>query len=395
MISEIYSKLQQSDPTLGLLSEIHTHYLKKNIPNAFRLRDQWGPWSSIAADQWALHEKALEKAPEWVAAGCLFERRSLEQCTSTAVARAKADFFSALIPHMPIHDLCAGFGIDAWAWSLTPRPVTAVEIDPALHNLALCNLSLNPHPVTRVCGDAEDHWQSHREQIALFMADPDRRDGSTRLGAQWDLYRPHIWPWIEDRKPGQHWLIKLSPMTDLSALRSQIDVEFDAYFIAFEAETKELLVHVHDQAKQIVDVLICSKEGRAQSWTALLNEPFQAGSQSYLFEPHGAAFAARLNRHMPPSFEPLTRGHGFFKVPFLVSAQWGRCYALVAHWEGSLNSIGQELKRLGIQGASITVRESRLSADSIRKKWGLRESQNQFVFVSERDRHFSAWLVRR
>ncbi len=369
MISEIYSKLQQSEPTLGLLSEIHTHWNEKESPTPFSLRKTWGEWTAIAAEQWALHNKAAAKLPEWVHAGCLFERRSLEQCTSSAVAKAKAHFFQNLIPDLPILDLCAGFGVDSWAWAQLGRSVTAVERDPALHNLAVCNLSLLPNPTQRILSEAEIEFPKWDKQSVLFLVDPDRRDGDKRLGASLDDYQPHIWPWLEQRKAEQHWLIKLSPITDFHAIQNHIHQPFDAYWVALGSETKELLLHVHDQASGIKDIL-------------------------FVHEPHSAAFAARFNRELnSPLYRSATPNASFFETNFQGPQALGRRYRIEAKMEGSLNSVQRELAKRNVLQASVTVRECQLSAEEVKNKLGLQESSQQYVFLTQTRKGFVAWLV--
>jgi hypothetical protein len=396
MISEIYSKLQQSEPTLGLLSEIHTHWNENEHPSPFALRKDWGEWTPIAAEQWALHSKANSKLPEWTQAGCLFERRSLEQCTSSAVAKAKAHFFHSHIPiDLPVLDLCAGFGVDAWAWSQLGRTVTAVERDPALHNLAVCNLSFLPQGTKRVLSEAEAEYPKWAGQSVLFLVDPDRRDGDKRLGASLEAYQPNIWPWLEQRKPEQHWLIKLSPITDFQALHHQINQPFDAYWVALGSETKELLLHVHDKARGQKEILFVHESGFADTWTHLQAVDQHSPSESpLLFEPHSSAFAARFNREMVATlYQSATPNGSFFETDFHGPKTLGRRYRIEAKWEGSLNSIQRELAKLQVSHASVTVRESKLSAEEVRKKLGLQESSQRFVFATQTRQGFIAWLV--
>lgn len=395
MISDIYTKLQQSESTLGLLSEIHRHWNENEHPTPFSLRKEWGEWTPIASEQWALHNKANSKLPEWTQAGCLFERRSLEQCTSSAVAKAKADFFHSRIPELPILDLCAGFGVDSWAWSQLGRSVTAVERDPALHNLALCNLSFLPQQTRRILSEAETEYPKWANQSALFLVDPDRRDGDKRLGASLETYQPHIWPWVEMRKPEQHWLIKLSPITDFQALQNQVKQAFDAYWVALGSETKELVLHIHDQASGKKEILFVHESGRADTWSELQATDRHSPSDSpLLFEPHSAAFAARFNREMDENlYRSATPNAGFFETNFQGPKSLGRRYRVEAKWEGSLNSIQRELAKLQVLQASVTVRECKLSAEAVKKKLGLQESSHRFVFATQTRHGFKAWLV--
>jgi len=395
MISEIYSKLQQSEPTLGLLSEIHTHWNEKESPTPFALRKIWGEWTPIAAEQCALHNKASSKLPEWLHAGCLFERRSLEQCTSSAVAKAKARFFHSLIPDLPVLDLCAGYGVDSWAWAQLGRMVTAVEKDPALHNLAVCNLSLFPHETQRILSEAEIEFSKWTKQSVLFLVDPDRRDGDKRLGASLDTYQPHVWPWLEQRTSEQHWLIKLSPITDFQAIQNHVKQPFDAYWVALGSETKELLLHVHDKASGKKDILFVRDSGYADTWTQLqANEQHSPSDSLLLFEPHSAAFAARFNRELDsPLYCSATPNASFFETNFQGPQALGRRYRIEAKMEGSLNSIQRELAKRNIVQASVTVRECKLSAEDVKKKLGLKESSQHFVFATQTRQGFVAWLV--
>jgi SAM-dependent methyltransferase len=105
-------------------------------------------------------------------------RRSLQQATPWQVARLKASWFGDAM----VYDLCCGIGGDAI--ELVRRgPVTAIDSDPELVELAKVNLSQisNTHEVIVRCADVTAMEIPIRTSIHI---DPDRRSSQAQPGNQ-------------------------------------------------------------------------------------------------------------------------------------------------------------------------------------------------------------------
>ena len=103
--------------------------------------------ASSEAVAWVLEQvdlasRATKKLPS--ADGMLFERTALEQATAWEVATHRASQWPESPD--PIHDLCAGLGVDAWAAAVHGHAVVVYEVDPDLamllgHNVHTWGLS--------------------------------------------------------------------------------------------------------------------------------------------------------------------------------------------------------------------------------------------------------------
>ena len=130
---------------------------------------------ALLATQLELRRRAAEKLPAWVAAGCLFTGRALEQSSGERACRLK---FEGMVGKRAV-DLTGGLGADVWAMAQRFERVVYVDADPVLCALARVNFGrLGLGNVEVVNGRAEDFVAGYRgEAVDLVYVDPDRRDG--------------------------------------------------------------------------------------------------------------------------------------------------------------------------------------------------------------------------
>jgi len=100
-----------------------------------RAQKAFGPWAQRALEQLNIREKAKNKVPSLHRRDWLFTQRSLEQCTSEAVARVK----SAWLRSHTFTDLTAGAGVDAFFVAQQNTPTNLAERDPLLHSMIAHN----------------------------------------------------------------------------------------------------------------------------------------------------------------------------------------------------------------------------------------------------------------
>jgi len=252
-------------------------------------RDRWPEIDvALASECISARRKLRSKVPEWYAdPGIMCPiALSAEQCSSTATARFKAEVaVSALCRPSPksgssadvasvpvmtslksgssadgsvknvgicgmgfrIADLTGGLGVDCWQFSKNAARVLYNEMNPLLFEAAKRNLprlGCSNVEFSNLCIDSDNLpllLESFRPDIVF--ADPARRSAQGRK-----VFRP------EDCSPdvlklqdivlehGAKFLLKLSPMADISLMANAFHNVREIYVVESEGECKELLL---------------------------------------------------------------------------------------------------------------------------------------------------------
>ena len=186
------------------------------------------------------------KVPTWAATeGILCPARlSLEQCSSEATARYKADIIAAHAgPRRRLADLTGGLGIDC---SLLAPLFT--EVDYVERQEELCRLAGHNFPLLGLthihvhCADGTAFLAGMPPADWLFL-DPARRDshgGKTVALADCEPDVSQLEERLLEKAPNV--LLKLSPMLDLTLALHTLRHVREAHIVAVDNECKELLL---------------------------------------------------------------------------------------------------------------------------------------------------------
>ncbi len=396
MVSNIYCKLNKFDAKSEGISEINSKLIVENPINTAKLQKKHGDFYAIAATQHELQSKALKKIPFFIKAGCILDKRAYEQCTSEEVALWKANFFKS----KNLLSLTGGLGVDDWAWVKTNCLVTSIDTNENLNCLVAYNANKLNIEINRLTISAEEYLESHSlDGFDLIYIDPDRRDGQTRISNRVDLFSPNIFELI-DKYPSKKWLIKLSPMVDSEFIASQINRKLSFYSVVNKNEVKELLVLVENEVptsapfKEMVHI-----EGNDYRYFSdfKINTETIPKNSMYFFEPNAGVFNLKLNRilHNGETVVALNEQQTFFKSSLLFPKEFGRTFKIISENDltGGLNKIAKLLKeKYGIQGASITARECKISTEEIRKTLKLKESDQTYLMITKIGKDFNGWI---
>lgn len=227
-----------------------------------RLRTRWpAELVQVAVELAEARRKAAEKFGEDVAARMVCAVSGIEQATSAAVARHKAQRFAALKPRR-IVDLCCGIGGDAMALTQV-APTTAVDRSALRAWMAGRNAGCSTLVADATEADLTD---------AAVHIDPSRR--SEHTGRRWMKYE-HYQPgpaFLEQLvRSGHDVAIKLGPGVDIDALPLS-----DADELEFISE--------------------CGTLVQAVLWTGRLAQ--HAGLRTATTLPHGAMFTGEPGLHI-------------------------------------------------------------------------------------------------
>ena len=210
-----------------------------------------------------LRQRLQAKVPEW--AGVLPElqlpaRLNVEQCSSSAAARYKAELAARILQGADgsglagpvtgrIADLTGGLGVDAWAFSAAAEEVLYNEMDPVLceavqanfallgvRNAVFRNTEVRPGIIREILGGFRPN---------LIYLDPARRSDTGRKVFRLEDCRPDLMA-LQDElfSVCPQLLVKLSPMADITLLRRRLKGVREVHIVSVDGECKELLLQL-------------------------------------------------------------------------------------------------------------------------------------------------------
>ena len=266
------------------------------------------------------------KVPTWAATeGILCPARlSLEQCSSEATARYKADIIAAHAgPRRRLADLTGGLGIDC---SLLAPLFT--EVDYVERQEELCRLAGHNFPLLGLthihvhCADGTAFLAGMPPADWLFL-DPARRDshgGKTVALADCEPDVSQLEERLLEKAPNV--LLKLSPMLDLTLALHTLRHVREAHIVAVDNECKELLLVLEKDftadaddipvtcvnlgSKEHVPAIFCFTRRQEQAAPCMLADV----PRTYLYEPNAALLKAGAQQpplHVKPPHPGFSR----------------------------------------------------------------------------------------
>ncbi|MDB5255380.1 MAG: hypothetical protein JWM14_75 [Chitinophagaceae bacterium] len=220
---------------------------------------------------------------------------SLEQASSEVTARFKASIIKA----NTIIDLSGGMGIDTYFFSLQCQKMIYVEPQQELLEIASHNFkALQANHIQAVCATAAEFLADYKGQSDVIYIDPSRRKEGKRLSDYKDWEPDIIGLKSQFWKAAKNVLIKLSPMTDISAVCKELGEVKEVFVVSDRNECKEVLLQLEQGftgAPQIHAVLLQGSEERQYSFYASEEQaatPAFSDPLNYLYEPDVALLKA-------------------------------------------------------------------------------------------------------
>jgi 16S rRNA G966 N2-methylase RsmD len=335
--------------------------------------------------QLGLLQKARFKLPTFFNERCIFTTRAFEQCTSEVVAQFKSELFHG---HLLL-DLTGGLGIDDWAFSKSFSHIISVDADAELNEIAKYNNQLlGIQHIERVT-DKGEAFLNLIDHADLIYIDPDRRaDGSRHVAIS--KLEPNILALMPQMLAiAKTVAIKLSPLFDILEIKKIFGQVAEIYTIAEHNEVKEVLVVIDKQAAAIKEFAINLTTTHLQQFektASLAPTLFDARDHyNYFYEPNHALIKSGLW----PQYIASVQGNILHQLcPFMVSQHLielfhGRTFQLVNMMPYKIKALVKYFKDLGISKAHINRREFPDTVDLIRKKLGLADGGDDYLFFTK------------
>lgn len=330
---------------------------------------------------------AKEKIPGWyINENILYPKHlSLEQSSSEKTARYKAN----LVDGERMVDLTGGMGVDFSFLATRFKQAVYVEQQTELTEIATHNFKeLGLANVTVKNTDALSYLQEAAPADLIYI-DPARRDTTGRKTVSIEDCTPNILEFenLLDKK-GKLTMIKLSPMLDISlALKSLSDIS-DVHIVSHNNECKELLFikrktngetryHCVNIQKEKTDILSFTREQEEK--TAIGYKP-QIGK--YLYEPNASITKAGAYKYLSTYYniDKIHPNSHLYTSDSLISDFHGRSFIIENVCSLNKKDVKQHLQN--IKQANITTRNFPLSVQELRKRTGLKEGGEIFIFAT-------------
>lgn len=323
-------------------------------------------------------------------------RLNREQASSEATAHYKA---AILGPTGRVVDLTGGMGIDTMALAQTAHEVDYVERDLDLcrlmeHNCRTMGLSnIRCH-----CADSLE-WLVDSEPYDLIYIDPARRGASGRRVAAFEDCTPNLlnaMPML--RQKGRQWLVKASPMLDITLALKQLQTVDEIHIVALKGECKEVLFLAKGGSDTTVHCVELDPEHQFH-FTFQPHEEAKATVNyadtisTYLYDPHVAlrkacCFHLIGQRYGLSQLAPDTH---LYTSPTLVADFPGRIF----HIEGEVTLNRKAVREVLPDGkAHVVVRNFPTEAAALQRQLGLNEGGDRFVIATTIGHHRAGFLCK-
>ena len=386
MTSSEFQKLQEHDVQLLLLS----HHSADPAAFAMQFHGRKELPVRAMAEQLACRRKAVNKLPTLSQLNLLYTPLALEQSSGERASAYKASLLSG----KRALDASGGLGIDTIFLARRFQEVVYCERDSLLcavveHNLKasdIKNIVIKNGDSISMLAEFPDNsfdWiyvdparrEEGRRSIALEAASPD-------VVASHDLLLRHA----------QRVCIKASPALEISGLKKLLPALHTIVVVSVDRECKEILLllertYPSDGAVQVKAVCLNADSEEITEVAGGSDEALKvvaAAVKEYLYEPDPAIIKARLSavvaRDMGLQF--VNRSVDYLTADRKIEAFPGRTFRVVECIPWKPKCFRAFLERHAIAGASIQRRDFPLSAEELRNKYRLRESERAFLFFT-------------
>ncbi len=317
---------------------------------------------------------------------------SLEQCSSEKSAEYKANLYK----YNSSLDLTGGMGIDSIAFAEKAQSHTYVEINNELvrifeHNAA----ALNIQNIRIECSPAEEFLDNSNEIYDLIFIDPARRDEKGNKTYFLSHTYPNIvelYKKIEDRCGIL--MIKASPMLDISQACKELPEINKVIVLSINNECKELILIVDRHADSSIEYLAvdirkdCIEELKFNKCEINIK---YSNPKKYLYEPNSSIMKIGKWELFPQeNLYKISKNSHLFSSEILVHGFSGRSFEIIAEEKYDKKAL---LKYLPAGKANISTRNFPVSVAEIRKKTGIKDGGDIYLFFTKLEDNSNVVLV--
>lgn len=345
----------------------------------------------LVADQWLARNKAKHKLPSWYANQSVIfpPPLSVEQASSEITANYKAEVFVRNFGHFPCADLTGGMGLDTWALSKHTDSVIYIEQNANLANVASHNFEVLGQNNIKVLNENSVLFsQSSNYSITNFYIDPHRRDDTKNKVFKIEDCEPNL---LSFKHLLENYMVKFSPMLDIKLAIEQLgDGIIEIHIVALENEVKELLFVSRNASRKANISIHCinflpSKKTQIFEFDYKSEENINikyAQPSTYIYEPNATILKAGAFKSIAAQFglSKIAPSSHLYTSDKLVENFSGRSFVCEAICKFDKKEI---LAKLPTPKANISTRNFPMKPEEIKKKLGLQDGGEYYLFATE------------
>ena len=328
-------------------------------------------------------KKCEKKLPTWFGTPKIYyaNKLNIEQTSSEITGRYKSE----IVAGKSLVDATGGFGVDSYFFSTKIEQVYHCEIDEDLSEIAAHNFRmLGAENIKTIPTDGMAFLRNSQTGFDWIYLDPSRRNDSKGKVFRLSDCLPNVLPELELLfAKSDSILIKTSPLLDFSIGIAELAFVKEIHVVAVNNEVKELLWVMNKgySGEIVVKTINDSKRGPETFDFPLSKEKKSVSSYSkplsYIYEPNSAimksgAFKLVGNRY---GLEKLHEHTHLYTSNTLIDFP-GRRFKV----DEVVPYTKKNMKRLDIDKANIGTRNFPESVAEIRKKFGIRDGGNRYLF---------------
>ncbi len=373
---------------LAILKPIVQEFINNNLKTDItKLVLKGSPFEEITTTelvgQIEAKKKCEKKLASWFkTAGVYFPNKlNIEQTSSEQTALYKA----SLIKGDAIIDITGGFGVDCWAFSKSFNKITHCELNQQLSSIVKNNIQiLGISNITTHSGDGVNYVINNNKTYDWIYVDPSRRNNLKGKVFLLQDCLPNVPLHLEELlKKSNNILIKNSPLIDLTSCINELKFVKEIHVIALKNEVKEVLTHVEKNYSGEIKIKATNLNKEIDQFEFIYQKEYDyhlSEPLNYLYEPNAAilktggfsAIANILNINKLHQHSHLYTSENKIDFP-------GRCFQIKEILPYNKKQI---LKILPHKKANITTRNFKETVAVIRKKTGIKEGGDFYLFFT-------------
>ncbi|MDR6301660.1 16S rRNA G966 N2-methylase RsmD [Mesonia maritima] len=341
----------------------------------------------LIAQQISARKKAKTKLKTWYKTDQILYPKllNLEQTSSEKTAAYKSE----LVSGKTLIDLTGGFGIDSFYFSKKVEHVIHCELNTELSELAKHNF--HKLSATKNCtfyaGNGIEYLQKTDTDFDWIYIDPSRRSSVKGKVFRLEDCEPDLLKNLPLLlKKAKQILVKTSPLLDLSLGIQQLNVVKEIHLVAVKNEVKEILWILDENiSTEEIKLKTINLDGKnTADFEGIFQEEKKLAIEycnplTYLFEPNSAIMKSGLFNSISEKLEvfKLAKNSHLYTSEEKIKFP-GRSFKILE----TVDFNKKNIKSLQLSKANITTRNFPLSVEKIRKKFGIKDGGNTYLFFT-------------
>lgn len=309
---------------------------------------------------------------------------SLEQASSQATAEFKATILRDIgTEYESFIDMTGGMGVDTMFISRHFKRAIYIERNKELCASAEANFKVMGIDNIDIVNADSTQYISNIEYASLIYADPARRSHSGGKLVSISECEPNLLPFLDVILPKCGILmVKLSPMLDISVAIWELKGLTDLYVVSVQGECKELLAICRKESVGSVSIHCVNIPDKAEFRFTQEDERLATAPLSmplkYLYEPNASILKAGAFKVLCGRFgvSKLHTSSHLYTSEHLVTGFPGRTFEIE-----DIRKVHKEHFKY-IEKANIATRNFPTSVAEIRKKLGIKEGGDIYMFAT-------------